>query len=221
MCVTRRDARNARDGRCNRPPPPPQPPHTARAIERASAAAAAVHALRTVQKTYVGHFFRLSYMAPLSQQFYIRILLNGPQDARPGNRFAYAESPAKQRHNRELPDTAHNPNELGRIRILLPVVWLAAAEPKAKPKVPDESQPRKIPQQKSNALSRETGGKKTKARRDPVLPSFPTRTRTHMRTQRTQLTSNNQRARPRRTTKTKRSTHPRDRDRPVSPRDKI
>ena len=38
------------------------------------------------------------------------------------NRFAYAESPAKQRHDRELPDTAHNPNELGRIRILLPVV---------------------------------------------------------------------------------------------------
>ena len=62
-------------------------------------------------------------MAPLSQ-FHIRILLNGPQDARPGkNRFAYAESPAKQRHDRELPDTAHNPNELGRIRILLPVVY--------------------------------------------------------------------------------------------------
>ena len=61
-------------------------------------------------------------MPPLSQ-FYIRILLNGPQDARPGkNRFAYAESPAKQRHDRELPDTAHNSNELGRIRILLPVV---------------------------------------------------------------------------------------------------
>ena len=40
----------------------------------------------------------------------------------PGNRFAYAESPAKQRHGRELPDTSHNPNELGRIRILLPVV---------------------------------------------------------------------------------------------------
>ena len=58
-------------------------------------------------------------MASLSQ-FYIRILLNGPQDARPGkNRFAYAESPAKQRHDRDLPDTAHNPNELGRIRILL------------------------------------------------------------------------------------------------------
>ena len=62
-------------------------------------------------------------MAPLSQ-FYIRILLNGPQDARPEkNRFAYAESPAKQRHDRDLPYTAHNPNELGRIRILLPVVW--------------------------------------------------------------------------------------------------
>ena len=61
-------------------------------------------------------------MTSLSQ-FYIRILLDGPQDARPGeNRFAYAESPAKQRHDRELPDTAHNPNELGRIRILLPVV---------------------------------------------------------------------------------------------------
>lgn len=59
---------------------------------------------------------------------------------------------------------------------------LAAAELKAKLKVLDESQPRKIPQQKSNAPSRETGGKKTKARRDPVLPSFPARTRTHMRT---------------------------------------
>ena len=52
-------------------------------------------------------------------QFHIRILQNGLQDARPGkNRFAYAESPAKQRHDRDLPDTAHNPNELGRIRIL-------------------------------------------------------------------------------------------------------
>ena len=61
-------------------------------------------------------------MAPLSQ-FHIRILLNGPQDARPGKfRFGYAESPAEQPRNRELPDTAHNPNELGRIRILLPVV---------------------------------------------------------------------------------------------------
>ena len=62
-------------------------------------------------------------MTSLSQ-FHIRILLNGPQDARPGkNRFAYAESPAKQRRDRDLPDTAHNPNELGRIRILLPVVY--------------------------------------------------------------------------------------------------
>ena len=61
-------------------------------------------------------------MASLSQ-FHIRILLNGPQDARPGKiRFAYAESPAKQRRDRDMPDTAHNPNELGRIRILLPVV---------------------------------------------------------------------------------------------------
>ena len=40
----------------------------------------------------------------------------------PKNRFAYAGSPAKQRHDRDMPDTAHNPNELGRIRILLPVV---------------------------------------------------------------------------------------------------
>ena len=30
------------------------------------------------------------------------------------NRFAYAESPAKQRRDRDLPDTAHNPNELQR-----------------------------------------------------------------------------------------------------------
>ena len=61
-------------------------------------------------------------MAPLSQ-FYIRILLNGPQDGRPGKfRFGYVESPAEQPRNRELPDTVHNPNELGRIRILPPVV---------------------------------------------------------------------------------------------------
>ena len=54
----------------------------------------------------------------------IRILLNGPQDARPGkNRFAYAESPAKQRRDRDVPDTAHNPNELGRICILLAGVY--------------------------------------------------------------------------------------------------
>ena len=58
-------------------------------------------------------------MASLSQ-FHIRILLNGPQDARPGKfRFAYAESPAKQRRDRDVRDTAHNPNELGRICILL------------------------------------------------------------------------------------------------------
>ena len=35
------------------------------------------------------------------------------------NRFAYAESPAKQRRDRDVPGTAHNPNELGRICILL------------------------------------------------------------------------------------------------------
>ena len=53
-------------------------------------------------------------------QFHIRILLNGPQDARPGEfRFAYAESPAKRRRDRDVRDTAHNPNELGRICILL------------------------------------------------------------------------------------------------------
>ena len=41
-------------------------------------------------------------------------------------RFAYAGSPAKQRHGRNMPDTAHNPNEPGRIRILLPVVFFSA-----------------------------------------------------------------------------------------------
>ena len=66
-------------------------------------------------------------MASLSQ-FQIRILLNGPQqDARPGKfRFAYAESPAKQRRDRDVRDTAQNPNELGlgRIYILLGAgVW--------------------------------------------------------------------------------------------------
>ena len=58
-------------------------------------------------------------MVPLSQ-FHIRILPNGPQDARPGKfRFAYAESPATQRHDRDMRGIAHNPNELGRICVLL------------------------------------------------------------------------------------------------------
>ena len=58
-------------------------------------------------------------MAHLSP-FHIRISLNGPQGARPGKfRFGYAESPAKQRRDRDVRDTAHNPNELGRICILL------------------------------------------------------------------------------------------------------
>ena len=63
--------------------------------------------------------FRVCYMASLSH-FHIRILLNGPQDARPGKfRFAYAERPAKQRRDHDVRDTAHNPNKLGRICILL------------------------------------------------------------------------------------------------------
>ena len=58
------------------------------------------------------------------EPFHIRILLNGPQDARPGAfRFAYAESPAKQRRDRDVRDIAHNPNELGRICILLAGVF--------------------------------------------------------------------------------------------------
>ena len=59
-------------------------------------------------------------MAPLSQ-FHIRILLNGPQDARPGKfRFAYAQSPAKRTHSRESLSTGPHAQELGRIPILLP-----------------------------------------------------------------------------------------------------
>ena len=51
--------------------------------------------------------------------FHIITLLNGSQDARPGNfRFAYAESPAKQRRDSDVRDIAHNPNEVGRICIL-------------------------------------------------------------------------------------------------------
>ena len=50
----------------------------------------------------------------------MRVFLNGPQDARPGKfRFAYAESPAKQRRDRDVRGSAPNPSELGRIRILL------------------------------------------------------------------------------------------------------
>ena len=38
---------------------------------------------------------------------------------RPGKfRFAYAESPAKQRHDRDIRGISHNPNEPGRICIL-------------------------------------------------------------------------------------------------------
>ena len=63
-------------------------------------------------------------MAPLSQ-FHIRILLNGPQDARLRKfRFAYAENRAKQRRYRDVRDNAHNPNELGRIYNLLAGVSL-------------------------------------------------------------------------------------------------
>ena len=44
----------------------------------------------------------------------------GRPAARPGKfRFAYAESPAKQRRDRDVRGTAHNPSELGRICILL------------------------------------------------------------------------------------------------------
>ena len=50
----------------------------------------------------------------------------------PEIRFAYAESPAKQWRDSDVRDTAHNPNELRRIRILLPVVCVAAAWARAK-----------------------------------------------------------------------------------------
>ena len=51
--------------------------------------------------------------------------MNGPQDARPGKIALHTPKaqPSKQRRDRDVRNTAHNPNEPGRIRILLPVVW--------------------------------------------------------------------------------------------------
>ena len=86
-----------------------------------------------VQKTYVGRFSSMldGVFKPILHKNFAEWPTGRPARE---NRFAYAESPAKQRHDRELPDTAHNPNELGRIRILLPVVsfwsfWPAISEP--------------------------------------------------------------------------------------------
>ena len=74
-------------------------------------------------------------MAPLSQ-LHIGILLNGPQDARPGKfSFAYAQSPAKRTHSRESPGTGQNLQELGRIHILLPRAAGVPSPPLKSPRV--------------------------------------------------------------------------------------
>ena len=74
---------------------------------------------------------------PISHKLHhIRNMLDGPQDARPGKfRFEYAESPAKQRRDRDVRDTSHNPNERGRIQILLAGVWQLPQEQRRNPRV--------------------------------------------------------------------------------------
>ena len=65
---------------------------------------------------------------PIYCQFHMRILLNGPQDSRPGKvRFAYVESPAKRTHSRERLGTRQKPRALGCIRSSLAGVSVHSA----------------------------------------------------------------------------------------------
>ena len=72
-----------------------------------------------LQKPTPGLVF-LVFLASARGALHIRILLNGPQDARSRKvRFAYSESLTKRSHSRESPSAGQNPRVLGRIRSLL------------------------------------------------------------------------------------------------------